>query len=176
MADFKDIKLDDVLVDKYGNEFKVHDFLRSDYDLAHKIIAKRIKCAENSPVVYVPAYRFGSNDEYVLKEFTGEAEFNSFGLLILFGSNSYIFELIDNPKDDFKYVPCYSEMYIKTNQGILDVLDDLLKRISLSQDEKERFLSRIGRVNKSSTREVLDEESLAVYLAKKINDMKDWME
>lgn len=170
MADFKDIKLDDVLVDKYGNEFKVHDFLRSDYDLAHKIIAKRIKCAENSPVVYVPAYRFGSDEEYVLKEFTGEVEFNSFGLLILFSSNSYIFELIDNPEDALKYVPCYSEMYIKTNQGILDVLDDLLKRISLSQDEKERFLSRIGCVNKS-TREVLDEESLTAYLTKKINDM-----
>ena len=27
MADFKDIQLDDVLIDKYGNEFKVHDFL-----------------------------------------------------------------------------------------------------------------------------------------------------
>ena len=175
MADFKDIKLDDVLVDKYGNEFKVHDFLRSDYDLEHKIIAKRIKCAEDSPVVYVPAYRFGSNDEYVLKEFTGEAEFNSFGLLLLFSSNSYVLELIGNPEDASKYVPCYSEMYIKTNQGILDVLDDLLKRISLSQDEKERFLGRIGSVNKS-TREVIDEESLAVYLAKKINDMKDWME
>lgn len=170
MADFKDIKLDDVLVDKYGNEFKVHDFLRCDYDLSHKIIAKRIKCAENSPVVYVPAYRFGSDEEYVLKEFTGEVEFNSFGLLILFSSNSYIFELIDNPEDALKYVPCYSEMYIKTNQGILDVLDDLLKRISLSQDEKERFLSRIGCVNKS-TREVLDEESLTAYLTKKINDM-----
>lgn len=67
MADFKDIQLDDVLIDKYGNEFKVHDFFRCDYDLEHKIIAKRIKCAEDSPVVYVPAYRFGSNDEYVLK-------------------------------------------------------------------------------------------------------------
>lgn len=170
MADFKDIQLDDVLIDKYGNEFKVHDFFRCDYDLEHKIIAKRIKCAEDSPVVYVPAYRFGSNDEYVLKEFTGEAEFNSFGLLLLFSSNSYVLELIGNPEDASKYVPCYSEMYIKTNQGILDVLDDLLKRISLSQDEKERFLGRIGSVNKS-TREVIDEESLAVYLAKKINDM-----
>ena len=170
MADFKDIKLDDVLVDKYGNEFKVHDFIRCDYDLEHKIIAKRIKCAENSPVVYVPAYRFGSNDEYALKEFTGEAEFNSFGLLLLFSSNSYVLELIGNPEDASKYVPCYTEMYIKGNQGILDVLDDLLERISLDEDEKERFLSRIGRINKSRS-EVLDEESLAVYLTKKISDM-----
>lgn len=170
MANFKDIKLDDVLVDKYGNEFKVHDFLISDYDLAHKIIAKRIKCAENSPVVYVPAYRFGSNDEYVLKEFTGEAEFNSFGLLLLFSGNSYVLELIGNPEDASKYVPCYTEMYIKGNQGILDVLDDLLERISLNNDEKERFLSRIGRINKSGS-EVFDKESLALYLAKKINDI-----
>lgn len=170
MANFKDIKLDDVLVDKYGNEFKVHDFLRSDYDLEHKIIAKRIKCAENSPIIYIPAYRFGSNNEYALKEFNEEAEFNSFGLLLLFSSNSYVLELIGNPEDASKYIPCYTEMYIKANQGILDVLDDLLERISLNNDEKERFLSRIGRINKSGS-EVLDEESLTVYLAKKISDM-----
>lgn len=170
MANFKDIKLDDVLVDKYGNEFKVHDFLRCDYDLEHKIIAKRIKRAENSPIIYIPAYRFGSNNEYALKEFTEEAEFNSFGLLTLLSSNSYIFASIDKPEDDSKYIPCYSEMYVKKNQGILDVLDDLLKRISLNNDEKERFLSRIGRINKSGSRG-LDEESLTVYLAKKISDM-----
>lgn len=169
MANLKDIKLDDVLVDKYGNEFKVHHFIKGDYDGEDKIIVERIKWAENSPVVYVSAYRFGSN-KHELKEFTKEVAFNSFNMLTILRSNSYILGFIGNPEDALKYVPCYLEMYIKTNQGILDVLDDLLKRISLSQDEKERFLSRIGCVNKS-TREVLDEESLTAYLTKKINDM-----
>lgn len=165
MADIKDIQIDDILIDKYGNEFKVHSFFRVDYDLEDKIIVKIIKRGENSPVIYIPALRFGSQ-EYALKEFNEAVEYNSFGMLALLRSSKYILELIGNPEDNLKYVPCYSEMYIKGKQGALDgiencalkgdelqedinpesldvVLLDMFKQAGFDDETRSRFIKRL---------------------------------
>lgn len=68
-------------------------------------------------------------------------EYNSFGMLTLLRSSKYILELIGNPEDNLKYVPCYSEMYIKGNQGTLDGLESCaLKGDELQEEIKPESL------------------------------------
>lgn len=168
MADFKDIQIDDVLIDKYGNEFRVKQFIGNENE--YRILVEQVKYAPNSPIIYVPAYQFGS-DKFELKEFSKEGAYNIFGMLIIPESKVTIFGHLGNPEDNLKYVPCYSEMEVKQAQGILDVLDDLIGRVSLSEAEQDRFLNRIERL-KNAMGIVIDEESLASYLRRKIIEMR----
>lgn len=168
MANLKDIELDDILIDKYGNEFKVHQFITNHGK--KKIIVKQVKSVKNSPTLYMPSYKVGSND-VELMEVSKDSSFNSFGILTIPKDRMAILGYFEKPGDNCKYIPCYSEMDVKKNQGVLDVLDDLFERINLKGNEKERFLNRLERVDKTPD-ERFDEEFLALYLTKKIKDMQ----